>query len=388
MATVLLGWELGSGFGHVVPLVRLARDLAAQGHRPVLALKNLAQTWMAWRDLEFPVVPAPMFPPRPDPGGRSFLARSFGDILAIRGYTAVEDLLPLVTAWDNLIAQVRPKLIVADFSPTLQLAASGAVPFVGCGLPLAQPPLEGDDFPVLTPHAAAVAPAEQLLATVQEVQRRRGRPVPERLTDIARTERFVNCFSHLDPYQAVRREPCFGPLDPLPPRSPLPVQPSFFAYLNGDYPGTALGLAAMVRAGVPGQAFIRGVSAEGRHQVEQMGVQVHDRMVSLPELLPRISVVVHHGSLGLSHPALAAGRPQLLLPQHLEHMLTATRLEHLGVGLKLTGRIGTSAVTLTMQRLVADLSFADRAQVIACELEAAGPWTAHAQLLKRCLLLL
>ena len=69
MATVMFGWELGDGFGHVVPMVQLARDLAVRGHSPVLVLKNLTTTWPVWCDLGWPVLPAPVFPQQPTPGG-------------------------------------------------------------------------------------------------------------------------------------------------------------------------------------------------------------------------------------------------------------------------------------------------------------------------------
>ena len=222
-------------------------------------------------------------------------------MLALRGYTAVDGLTPMVTAGDNLIKQVKPSLIVCDFSPTLQLAAWGSTPVVAYGNGFWTPPTEGDDFPVLAAHARETAPADQVLDVVREVQRRRGRPLPEKVTDLGPAERFVTCFPHLDPYQSVRREPCLGPLEPPPSRSPLPDQPSFFAYLSGSYAGVDLGLAAMAEAGLSVRAFVRGLTAEGRARLADRGVAVLDQMESLPAVLPRVSVVVHHGSQGLAH---------------------------------------------------------------------------------------
>src|SRR4051794_33547159 len=90
---VLLGWELGDGFGHLQRLGRLARALADAGLRPVLAVKDLALAGTFFHAFPFPVLQAPVWPPRPV-GPEPFLAGSFADVLAIRGFAAADDLWP------------------------------------------------------------------------------------------------------------------------------------------------------------------------------------------------------------------------------------------------------------------------------------------------------
>ena len=41
MAKVLLAWELGANLGHLGPLSILGRELAARGHEPVFAVRDL-----------------------------------------------------------------------------------------------------------------------------------------------------------------------------------------------------------------------------------------------------------------------------------------------------------------------------------------------------------
>ena len=41
LATVLMEWELGSGLGHVAPLLAIARRLRERGHRWVLARSDV-----------------------------------------------------------------------------------------------------------------------------------------------------------------------------------------------------------------------------------------------------------------------------------------------------------------------------------------------------------
>ncbi len=79
----------------------------------------------------------------------SFLASSYADILAIKGYADADRLGLLVNAWQTLIDLTRAELVIADDAPTLCLAAYGVVPTVVIGIGFAVPPTEGSDFPNL-----------------------------------------------------------------------------------------------------------------------------------------------------------------------------------------------------------------------------------------------
>ena len=56
MATILIGWELGAGHGHVTRLLAVAEGLAAHGHRPILALfpgsrrQEVGRHWSLFRE--------------------------------------------------------------------------------------------------------------------------------------------------------------------------------------------------------------------------------------------------------------------------------------------------------------------------------------------------
>jgi hypothetical protein len=385
--TVLLGWELGDGLGHVQQLARLARALAAGGLRPVLAVKNLALAGALFRDLPYPVLQAPFWHPRPWTGRQPFLAASYADLLAIRGFTAVADLLPMVEAWQGLLDLVRPALVICDHSPTLCLAAHRALPTAVLGHAFALPPADGPAFPPLAAGRPSVVPEEELLAVVREVQRRRGCPAPDTLPGLfAAAERFLTVLPELDPYRALRREPHLGPLGfrlgrPLPP----PPRAGFFAYLSGDVPCVEQLLEGLARAGYPGIVYLRGATAEARQRLRGTGLDLLDAPAALDEVLPRAGVVVHHGSAGLAQQALAAGRPQLLFPDHLERVLNAQLLQQLGAGMYLTGQFPAEAVPEALRRLATEPGFTERAQTAAGAIAERGPWDPLPRVVEHCL---
>ena len=78
--TVLLINELGAGYGHVAPLLRVGTALAAHGFRIVCSVADVVRPGLLLRRAGFPVVQAPKWP-----GLRAEKGASYGDLLALLG---------------------------------------------------------------------------------------------------------------------------------------------------------------------------------------------------------------------------------------------------------------------------------------------------------------
>jgi rhamnosyltransferase subunit B len=367
--TILFGWELGAGFGHVRPLLALARDLTTDGHRPVFAVRDPVGAWPALRDHDFPILPAPNWRHPGDPVAPA----SYADVLGAHGYASADTLAPLVRAWDGILDAIRPALVVLDYAPTLGLAAAGRVPALDVGNAFCQPPRHLSAFPVLFPDRPPTFADADLLAAVQAVQRARAAPVPGTLPEVlAWPERCVASFPELDPYRDVRAESSVGPLEPLPPPLPLPAAPRFFAYLVADVTSTEPALRILAASELVGEAFIRGADDGLKTRLRAAGVTVHDRLAAPEEAFARSGAVVHQGGLMTAHAALAAGRPQLLLPVHGEHLLNAVALHRLGVAHYLTGEYPAADVVEAVRQLLHDPAFARRAAELATHFHHVG----------------
>ncbi len=148
----------------------------------MFAVKNLPASLPVLRDRGFRVLQTPVWPIGPGTGG--FQANSFADILSIRGFEHADELEMQVNAWQGLLDLTAARLVVSDYSPTLNLAAYGEVPVVLLGNGFTLPPSETSCFPPVDVNGKALVPQEKLLANIQEVQRRRGRQIPEHVTAI------------------------------------------------------------------------------------------------------------------------------------------------------------------------------------------------------------
>ena len=360
-----MGWELGEGLGHVQRLLRVARGLAARGHRTVFALCNVVESWSLLQRDSFAVLQAPLWSYRPLRHGPNFLASSFADVLAVRGWDAAATLHPLVEAWQQLIEHVKPRLIVTDCAPTLCLAAYLSVPVVQVGNWFSMPPVHAPTFPLLVPGQPPAMPQEELLKVVQEVQRRRMRPIPKALTSVlAAGDRFPTFFPELDGYQTERSEQVWDPLEPLAPVAGTTPEPRFFAYLTAENPSIEPILTQMALTGVRGTVYVRSAPADLKDRLRLQGLTVFDEPANLEQMLAESAVIVHHGGSS-ANSAFAAGRPQILLPQHLEQITTAQLLARLGVAVFLLGNAAPEAASRALRQVLTERRFADNAALWA-----------------------
>jgi rhamnosyltransferase subunit B len=99
----------------------------------------------------------------------------------------------------------------------------------------------------------------------------------------------------------------------------------------------------------------------------------HFEFVPLTRLLPQSAAFVHHGGIGSSSQALAAGIPQLVRPLAFDQFDNAARIKRLGVGDQLTTRqFRTSRASRVLEQLLASETVAAKCQEFATRTETNG----------------
>jgi UDP:flavonoid glycosyltransferase YjiC (YdhE family) len=147
----------------------------------------------------------------------------------------------------------------------------------------------------------------------------------------------------------------FGPSQPdWPPNVLLTGFPMFDGTLNRTLPA---GLLEFLRNNKPTVAFTFGSGMMHGAQLFEAAARVcarlkvqglfinrfqhpsppdymfHARFVPFREIFPRCTAVVHHGGIGTTAEALAAGKPQLILPLGFDQLDNGVRVQKLGAGL-------------------------------------------------------
>ncbi|MBM0231465.1 glycosyltransferase family 1 protein [Micromonospora sp. STR1_7] len=123
--------------------------------------------------------------------------------------------------------------------------------------------------------------------------------------------------------------------------------------------GTAFGTPELLRTAIAGLTTLdaRVVVAAGRVPPQELG-GIPENVTVQPwvpqaELLPYVDAVVHHGGSGTTLGALAAGVPQLLLPQGADQFANADAVSVAGAALRLLpGEVNADAIAEQTRRLL------------------------------------
>jgi hypothetical protein len=386
MSTVLLAWELGMGLWHAHQLRLVGRALAERGHKVTYAVANPVDTWPVLGAESAPILQAPLGIPRVRAEDDEFAAESFADVLYEAGFYSADVLRPLVAAWDGMLELMRPDLIVADHAPSLLVAALGRIPVVQIGLGFTQPPADLDPMPSLRPPYEGSTNEPTALATLREVAQDRGLEAPTSLGSLYKSAAsFVTTFPEFDPYRPLRKGAPWGALEPLPAPMAAPKSKSYFAYLSADIAASGQVLRELSESGIPGQAYLRGAHPSLKKALREAGVDLLDAPASMEDVLAEHAIIVHHGGVGTSQQAASAGRPQVLLPWHLEQGCNAGVLEGCGLGRRLKGAGEAADV---VRELLDDDESAKKALSFARLVEARGTVPALSQVAEGCELIL
>lgn len=170
----------------------------------------------------------------------------------------------------------------------------------------------------------------------------------------------------------------------------FPMRPVAFAeparlpavVTRGDRPlvyltlGTVFGDVDVLRAAIDGLAALDVqvmVAAGPTVAIERLGEVpanvVVEAWVPQADLIPYASLVVHHGGAGTTFAALAAGVPQLFLPQGADQPLNAAAVIAAGAGGQLLpGEVTAMAVTAKATTLMSDVDIELRCAALATEI--------------------
>ncbi len=369
-ATILLAWELGDGMGHVGRLLSLAERFAAEGFKPVFAVRDAFGTMQRLRRSRFPVLQAPVVTSmRTGEGG--FFARSFADILGVIGFADIERLRAATYVWRSLVELVRPSLVVGDFSPVLALAlARRKIPLLVVGSGFAVPPAELAVFPEINPSGKSSLAEADLLAAANRLLVEEGRAEIDSLPALIGGDVQCVCtWPRLDPYAKHRRQAALGPIAPSPPQRARPTgEPSWFAYVAADSPMAQPLLEGLLQTKTRGSAFVRKASDGLAAKFAARGHLLHRSVPPLEDMLATASVIIHHGGVNTAETALAMGVPQLVVSRHLEQHLTGDAVARIGAGRAVRGRFVAEALARGIDRVAGDAATARAAERAAAEI--------------------
>jgi rhamnosyltransferase subunit B len=330
--------------GHLTQLVKVAEALAHQEHRFVFAPHRL-EAMEALRIRErLPSAALEIRPAhhwevvRDSPAARAPKC-ILADALKVYGYHEVPRLLAAARSWQAILREADPDLIVADFSPTLRLAAGDRCPFVVIGNGFAIPPA-GRALPPVCPWESQLPPASieaeaETTRTVLAVRRSLGLPPVAFLSDLFSGDRtFVCTIPEFDPYGAYRTGPTVDFFDAPMIESPRPLaerpENRAHVYLPGNHSALPVVFKALRDLGIGAGAYISNPHPNLIRQFSSPRIQFFRRPPPLVEVLQQCRLFIHHGGMLSTFTGLVTATPQLIMPRLVEHAVSAAGALKLG----------------------------------------------------------
>lgn len=392
---VLLAWELGSDYGHLTRFLLIAQRLRLRGFEPVVVLRDLAHFETVFGGMQIPVFQAPLWLPKV-----SGLppAASYSETLMRVGFLDPGNLTGICRAWRHLIAAVAPRLLVFDFAPTGLLATrSLGIPRAALDTGFSAPP-RSDPLPAYRwwrpePAARLVASDRKVVAVANEVLATLSARRLSHLADLRDVEESFLCtIPELDQYP--KREAgvrYWGSVQStehgVAPRWDFAGGKRVFAYLKPRHRDFERVLLAMREVEAVFLVHAPGASAKAVAAHTAANVTFSVDPVRMRDVLASCDAAICHAGAGTVQAMLTAGRPLLLLPEHLEQMMTAKRAAQLGAAVVVDFESSPPDYLKLLRRLVGDPSLTVAAAAIATRYPAATAEAAVDEIVDRCVAL-
>jgi hypothetical protein len=396
MATVLVNWELGSGLGHCVKLAPLANALVAGGHEVYFAARDVATAQRVLQNPAVKYLQSPGILARPASVLRQ--PRTLAQVLDQAGFGDNATLQALVDSWRNLLALVRPRLIVCEHAPSALLAsrwtdARRVVLGTGFSLPPDRSPLP-DLCPWVGPSSIDLARHEDgFLKSLNRLLLADGLSPLDRFSQLYRDvdESFLMTFRELDHHAGRDHATYWGSWAPstgIDPDWPSGQGPRVFAYLKSSGSPFRLepALAALRELPVRTLAYIPRPSKSALSLCSK-SLRICSEPVNIAAALKQCDLAVLNGTTGTTTQCLLAGVPVLMIPLYLEQVVFCRRVVELGAGVTTEpNRLELFAARLT--RVLQDGHYRRAARTFADRYADYDPIATRTQITERVLALL
>lgn len=357
MARILIAWELGGAFGHLTRCQRLAEGLAARGDTVTLVLKDVRLPAGQCLAPGISVLPAPLTP--------QAVARNspvnYADMLLASGFADAQDVVARLNAWRGIMTLVRPDMLLADHAPTALLAARlFKIPHLAIGNGFMIPPAVFP-WPSIRPwesvsDLALVAAEAELDRVTGVAQKALGYMSEVRIRELFGAHDVLDTFVELDHYGERLGGYYAGPIVSVLQALRVDWQSQegrrVLAYLRPTVPGFIAIVQALARLDAEVLCVVPGMNPDVAKQCCTRRLRIALAPVDLPPLLKDADLALSYGNGGFSTQALLAGVPLLMRPQHVEQALFAHRVEALGAGRLLSGRINVETVMQALHELL------------------------------------
>jgi len=340
MSNILFAWELGAGFGHLLPYREVLRRLCGLGHKVYFAAADVERARDVYKDLHVTVLQAVRTTHVETE--ITVECKNFGELLQHHGFGDRQALEKSLAEWRAIFAQIKPDVVVADHAPLALLALrSWPAARIHVGTGFTCPP-DIQPFPVLrywekANQAELLALENRLLSTVNDVLRASGQSPLQRLGQLfAEVDAEVlSTLPELDHYRQRKGGRYWGTFTLYSGVEPVwPDKPGkkIFAYLKNVEKLPEF-MRVLHESGMPTLLILDSVPPERIAGFSSETVRIEKNLLNLSQVSRSADIVVLNGGHNTLVHFACAGKPMLLFPILLEQFTACKALEDMGMAL-------------------------------------------------------
>jgi hypothetical protein len=353
VARILLCWELGTDYQHLLSLQSVARYYQGKGCEVWVAGRDVAKLKRLFSDVKIKVVQAPFSDSTAELGLEKQAPRSYADFLRRCGYHNADALSGLVSAWRTLFKFIQPDLLLCDHAPTALLAArdlsiSGrSVAKVAVGMPFSVPDDNRPAGVFFTGDLAKndiVRYEDDLVKVVNKVCIEFSIPRINNLADLfSDLEKCIfQTYSELDHYgyrsaEQRHKTSYIGAVVPEfsePAVFPHFKGPKIYCHVKGSAETSVL-LKTLQAIECSAIVLVDGIPDSIIKAHQSRHISYIDKPVNMRDVLEKTTFAILNGGINSVSLFMKAGIPVGLFPLHIEQFLMAKRVEALNAGFQL-----------------------------------------------------
>lgn len=363
MKRIGLAWELGGGLGHITSFLPLVKGLKESGFEPVMMLRDISHMEKFYGDIDVPYFQAPVWQALPS---KTLPHHNFTDTLFHVGYLEFEAIHSLVKGWVNQLSLLKPDLMILDYSPSALIACRILrIPCIVFGNCFAIPPRQSP----MPAYRSWQVPSSDVTLHMETSERRCVSKINQvleyhqaplihhvyEIMDVSHT--FITTDKQLDiyPRQSADNVEYLGAmttdsigLSHIP--WPDPHLPKCFAYLKSSYEFIDHVLAACQQAQVQFVIYSPDLSAEKKQRYQSNHIVFTHQPCQISAVREQCDFAMIHGG-NLLDKFLEAGKPVLLLPMQMEHLMMAHNACKQGVGCYFNAEHSPQALVPMIQKI-------------------------------------
>ncbi|MEM6780238.1 MAG: hypothetical protein AAF569_00070 [Pseudomonadota bacterium] len=371
---ILIAWELGKNFGHIIKIIEMAKPLYDRGAEIIFAVQDPGEFLKFKPDYPYTMLQAPFASIRPIKSP----ILTFTDDLRPCGYNNSSTMAGLIEAWRSLYDLVSPDILVTQSSPTALIAARDLnFPKVAFGTSYELPPLQ-TPMPLI-PYWENVSEdillkrEQDVLSNVNEALKGFSIKLYDHFSDIYEVDaKFVCGFEELDHYPD-RQENVkyYGTLFKTNAGASLKwnskASKHIFAYLRPKEKSFKPVFSALCELPNNYDVIIAapGIDPKLKEAYENNHVGIEDGPVKLDNIMSKCDLAVCHAGVGISSAFLLKGVPLMLFPGHIEQLMFGRAIGRLGAGRGAFGHVTTDKVHELINLLLNEEEFKEAAKSFA-----------------------